>query len=195
MNQQRWILLDRDGVINEESSEYIKSPEEFIFIPGSLEAIVKLTQAEFKIVIITNQAGIGRGLFSLESLMQIHAKLTRQIEQAGGSLTDIFFCPHHPNQDCLCRKPKPGLIHQFAQTYQIDLHKTTPFFVGDSLRDIIAAQVAHCVPILVKTGNGAKTLLDNSIETKKRLSSTLVFENLAKTVDHLLSEKNMNGEY
>lgn len=152
----KFVILDRDGVINEDSDAYIKSPDEWLPIPGSLEAIALLTQQGYRIVVLTNQSGIARGLFDLSVLEKIHGKMRAAVEATGGRIDEIFFCPHGPEDGCACRKPKPGLFRAFAEKYQVDL-KTVPA-VGDSFRDFQAAQSAGAQPILVETGKGARTL-------------------------------------
>lgn len=148
------VFLDRDGVINRDSAEYIKDPSEFEFIPNSPEAIALLTQRGFRVIVITNQSMIGRGLASKESLDAIFEKMKAGVEAAGGWITDIFYCPHVDEDRCSCRKPKPGLILQAQKKYRIDLGRS--LMVGDSAKDILCARNAGCAgAILVKTGNGA----------------------------------------
>jgi len=151
-----YIIIDRDGVINYESDEYIKSPEEWQPIPGSLDAIAQLNRSGFQVLVATNQSGIARGYYDLETLSRIHEKLKNELASVGGYIEEIFYCPHHPDDACLCRKPKPGLLYQMEIKYQIDL--TNTFFIGDSAVDVQAAQTAGCMPILVLTGNGQKAL-------------------------------------
>ncbi len=153
------IILDRDGVINQDSDAYIKSPEEWIPIEGSLEAIALLCQNDFHVVVATNQSGLARGLYDEPTLYQIHAKMQRMVAEKGGRISAIFYCPHGPNDGCDCRKPEPGLLLQFAERAKISL--TNIPFVGDTLRDIQAAQAVGARPYLVKTGKGMKTLQDN----------------------------------
>lgn len=155
----RWVILDRDGVINEDSDAYIKSPEEWVPIEGSLEAIAQLHRAGFHIVVLTNQAGVGRGLFDLPTLERIHDKMHREVEAAGGKIDAVFFCPHGPEDGCACRKPKTGLYEQFGRQFAVDL--TGIPAVGDSLRDLQAAQKVGAEPILVETGKGRTTLRRN----------------------------------
>ncbi|EIC29630.1 MULTISPECIES: D-glycero-beta-D-manno-heptose 1,7-bisphosphate 7-phosphatase [Methylomicrobium] len=159
MAHNRYVLLDRDGVINEDSDAFIKSPEEWRPIPGSLEAIALLGSHGFKVVVITNQSGIARGLFDLSMLERIHRKMRRLAAENGGAIEAIYYCPHGPEDDCDCRKPKAGLIRAFAAEHRADLHDAV--LVGDSLRDIQAAEAAGIRPILVKTGKGRKTLAAN----------------------------------
>lgn len=152
----RVIILDRDGVINEDSDEYIKSPQEWIPIPGSLEAIARLHRAGWRVVVATNQSGVARGLFDIDTLMRIHEKMHRAVEEAGGRIEAVFFCPHGPDDACQCRKPRPGLLREIAARLRIDL-KGVPV-VGDSLRDLQAAQAVGAKPILVRSGKGLRTL-------------------------------------
>lgn len=183
MNCNRYVLLDRDGVINEDSDRFIKSPEEWRPIPGSLEAIALLSVNGFKVVVITNQSGIARGLFDLSALDRIHRKMRRMAAEKGGSIEAIYFCPHGPESDCDCRKPKAGLIRSFAAEHQADLHDAV--LIGDSLRDIQAAEAAGVRPILVKTGKGRKTLDANS---NLKIS---VFDNLYDAANSLVSEQKL----
>lgn len=154
-----YVILDRDGVINEDSADFIKSAEEWQPVPGSLDAIALLHRHGYQIVVITNQSGVARGLFDLETLGEIHAKMLELVRQAGGDVLKIYFCPHGPDNDCDCRKPKAGLFRQFAQDYNVDLRQV--FAVGDSLRDAQAATLVGAKPILVKTGKGLQTLENN----------------------------------
>lgn len=173
------IILDRDGVINEDSDEYIKTPDEFIPIPGSLEAIARLNQAGYTVLIATNQSGIARGYFDIDTLNQIHDKLKRLLNGYGGRVDGIFFCPHGPDDKCHCRKPRPGLYEEIAQRLSTSLEGVPA--VGDSLRDLQAAQLVGAVPILVRTGKGERTLAKG-----EGLKGIPVFSNLASYVDHLL---------
>jgi D-glycero-D-manno-heptose 1,7-bisphosphate phosphatase len=154
-----WVLLDRDGVINEDSDAYIKSPAEWIPIPGSLEAIAALNGGGFRVAVLTNQSGVGRGLLDLPALYAIHGKMLSMVEAAGGRIEHIFFCPHGPEDGCRCRKPNVGLFEQFAEQFGADLRDVPA--IGDSLRDIQAAQAVGASPILVETGKGARTLQRN----------------------------------
>ncbi len=175
------IILDRDGVINYDNFAYIKSPDELLFIPGSLEAIAVLNRAGFKVVVATNQSGIGRGLFNLDMLNRIHEKLKTSLEKVGGEIDEIFFCPHHPDQQCECRKPKLGLFQQIQKKYQVDFSKT--YFIGDSKVDMQAALALPCKPILVLTSNGEKTLREHP-----EFSSIPHFENLSAAIPFILRE-------
>jgi histidinol-phosphate phosphatase family protein len=148
---QKAVFLDRDGVINHDSPAYIKSVAEFDFIPGSRQAIAALTQAGFVCVVITNQSAIGRGMITPAILTAIHAYMSEQVAARGGQITDILFCPHRPDEDCVCRKPRPDMIRRAAQIHGIDLARA--YMVGDSAKDIACARRAGCRAILVKTGD------------------------------------------
>ncbi|NNG00574.1 MAG: D-glycero-beta-D-manno-heptose 1,7-bisphosphate 7-phosphatase [Desulfobacteraceae bacterium] len=150
---KKTIFLDRDGVINEDSPDYIKSWREFHFIPGSIEGCRDLVHAGFDIIVITNQSAVGRGMITRRTLEDIHRKMQLEIIAGGGEIRDIFFCPHHPDEGCTCRKPLPGLVRTAAEKYGIDLSAAT--MVGDSTKDIDCGRRAGCGhSILVRTGNG-----------------------------------------
>jgi len=158
------VFLDRDGVINRDSPEYIKSWAEFEFLPGSLDAIRLLSQNGFSIIIITNQSAIGRGMVPRETLEDMHRRMRLAIEARGGKIDAIFFCPHTPDDDCGCRKPKPGLILRAAKTLNLDPRRAV--MIGDSAKDIQCARNAGCnTAVLVRTGNGRQA----ETELKKRL--------------------------
>ena len=173
------IILDRDGVINHESDQYIKTPAEWRPIAGSLAAIARLNKAGHKVVIATNQSGVGRGLYSQEMLGKIHAAMERALIHVGGHLDGIFYCPHTPDDHCSCRKPKPGMLLEIAAHFPEGFNSA--IFVGDSLRDIQAAQTVAIKAVLVRTGNGAAT-----ITAAKQLGDVSVYDNLAAFVDDLL---------
>lgn len=175
------IILDRDGVINEDSDEYIKSPEEWIPIEGSLEAIARLHHHGYRVVVVTNQSGVARGLFSIDTLMAIHSKMHQQINEAGGSIEAIFFCPHAPANRCDCRKPKPGLLKQVEQRFGVSLRGVCA--IGDSLRDIEAARAMGAAPVLVRTGKGERTLANH----REQLAGVPIDDCLYAYVDRLLS--------
>jgi D-glycero-D-manno-heptose 1,7-bisphosphate phosphatase len=149
------VILDRDGTINQDSDQYIKSPLEWKPIPGSLEAIARLTQGGWRCVVATNQSGIARGLFDMATLNAIHAEMHRAVNQAGGRIDAIFFCPHAADSNCECRKPKPGLLRDIGQRLDVELAGVP--MIGDSLRDLEAAVAAGARPWLVLTGKGRKT--------------------------------------
>jgi D-glycero-D-manno-heptose 1,7-bisphosphate phosphatase len=174
------IILDRDGVINYDSDEYIKSPDEWIPIPGSLEAIARLNQAGYRVVVATNQSGIARGYFDMMTLNAIHQKLHRLAQATGAEVDAVFFCPHASADNCDCRKPKAGLLHAIARRFNVSL-KGVPT-VGDSLRDLQAGFLVGCEPYLVLTGKGEKTLEKGGLPP-----GTTVYPNLSAVVDRLLS--------
>ena len=149
------VILDRDGTINIDSVDYIKSPEEWQPIKGSLEAIARLIQADYRVVVATNQSGIGRGLFDTQALFAIHDKLQRALGQVGGRIDAFFFCPHKADDNCRCRKPQPGMLIEAGRRFNVALEDA--FMVGDSRKDLDAAAAAGVRPVLVLTGNGAKT--------------------------------------
>lgn len=173
------IILDRDGVINFDSDEFIKSPDEWIPIPGSLEAIARLNQAGYRVVVATNQSGIARGLFDIVTLNAIHRKMHMLAQMAGADIDAVFFCPHGPDDNCECRKPKPGMLQAIAERYSISL-KGVPN-VGDSLRDLQAGYTQGCTPHLVLTGKGERTRQKGGLPP-----GTTIHANLAAVVDHLL---------
>lgn len=173
------IILDRDGVINHDSDLYIKSPDEWQPIDGSLEAIARLHQAGIKVVVATNQSGIARGLYDEATLARIHDKMNLLIKNAGGALAGIFYCPHGPDDGCDCRKPLPGLIHQITETLAISPNNVP--LIGDSVRDLVAAEAAGCQPILVKSGKGERSLASGNVK-----SHIPVFDDLASFVDYWL---------
>jgi len=149
------LILDRDGVINQDSEGLVKSPEEWQPIPGSLEAISALNQAGYRVVIASNQSGLARGLFDIDTLNAIHRRMHDELEKVGGHLDGIYFCPHRPSDNCSCRKPKPGMLEQICKRFFSDPSDTP--FIGDSMRDIEAARTIGAKPILVLTGQGVKT--------------------------------------
>lgn len=173
------LILDRDGVINQDSDAYIKSLDEWIPIPGAIAAIAQLSKAGWTLAVATNQSGISRGYYDLTTLNSMHARLRELVAEQGGELGLIVFCPHGPDEGCNCRKPKPGMLRQIAQHYGVDLHGT--WFVGDSRGDLDAALAVDCQPVLVKTGKGERTL------TQQLPEGTLVFDDLAAVAAHLLS--------
>src|SRR3990167_433322 len=166
-----FIILDRDGVINFESPDYIKSPDEWIPIPGSIEAIAQLSKAGHTVVIATNQSGLSRGLYDHTMLQKIHQKMIDAVEALGGTIKKIYFCPHHPDENCHCRKPKPGMLQQIMRDFSVTADQM--IFIGDSCRDYEAAQKIGCRFLLVKTGNGKK-----AAEKLLQQKNQLVFEDL-----------------
>ena len=177
------IILDRDGVINEDSDAYIKSPDEWVPIPGSLAAIARLNQAGYRVAVATNQSGLARGLFTIDDLNAIHNKMHQALASEGGQIEALFFCPHGPNDTCECRKPKSGLFQQISERMYTGLENIP--CIGDSLRDLQAAVAVGARPILVRTGKGHKTEADPLFDP-----SISIFHNLCEAVDALLKENN-----
>ena len=173
------IILDRDGVINLDSDAYVKSADEWLAIDSSIQAIAQLHQAGHRIFVATNQSGIGRGFFSLETLEAMHQKMLSLINEAGGKITDIAYCPHTPDDNCSCRKPKAGLLEALAAKNNIKL--SDAIVIGDSLRDLQAADLVASQAFLVLTGKGQKTLQQNPTLTYP------IFETLHDATKHILS--------
>ena len=176
------IILDRDGVINQDSDAYIKSPEEWIPIPGSLEAIAKLNRAGYTVAVATNQSGLSRGYFDLKALSAMHRKMELLLSEHGGQIDAIFYCPHGPKDGCQCRKPAPGMLQDIGERFQVNLKKV--FFIGDTINDLKAAAAAGVKPILVRTGKGEKTelLLDEN-----SFSNIPVHNDLMSAVEYVLN--------
>jgi D-glycero-D-manno-heptose 1,7-bisphosphate phosphatase len=173
-------ILDRDGVINFDSDQYIKSPAEWRPIPGSIEAIARLNQNGYRIAVATNQSGIGRGLFDMATLNAINDKMMELVFRQGGRIDALFFCPHTAVEECGCRKPRTGMLEEIAVRFHTEL-KGVPV-VGDSLKDLQAADTVGAQPILVLTGKGEKTKADGGVPRK-----TLVFGDLAEAARHLVA--------
>ena len=173
------VILDRDGVINHDSDDYIKSVDEWIAIDGSIEAIVRLNQAGYNVAVATNQSGISRGYFTISTLNAMHQKMYELVQLAGGHIDGVFFCPHSPSDLCECRKPEPGLLYEIADRFTVSLDNV--FFIGDSFSDIQAARNANAKPVLVRTGKGERT------ESKLSDSTVPVYDNLSATVKALLN--------
>jgi D-glycero-D-manno-heptose 1,7-bisphosphate phosphatase len=172
------VILDRDGTINEDSDDYIKSPEEWRPIKGSLEAIARLTQADYRVVVATNQSGIARGLFDTRTLFAIHDTLLRALALHGGRIDAFFFCPHAPDAGCACRKPQPGMLLEVARRFNVPLDDT--YMAGDAQRDVDAAAAAGARPVLVLTGQGQRTR-----DAGRLPPGTRVFPDLAAFAAHL----------
>jgi D-glycero-D-manno-heptose 1,7-bisphosphate phosphatase len=187
------IILDRDGTINEDREDFVKSPEEWVPIAGSLEAIARLNHAGWHTVVATNQSGLARGLFDMATLNAIHAKMNRALAELGGRIDAVFFCPHGPDDGCSCRKPLPGLLTTIGERYGVFLPET--YAVGDSLRDLQAGVAAGCAPHLVRTGKGA--LLDEAAlrALKKAVPHAVVHADLAAFAQQLIQrERHARGE-
>jgi len=172
------VILDRDGTINYDSDDHIRSPNDLRPIEGSLDAIARLTQADYRIVVATNQSGIARGFFDTATLIAIHDTLQRAAMQVGGRIDAFFFCPHDADSGCPCRKPQPGMLLEVARRFNISLKDT--YMVGDAHRDVAAAAAAGARPVLVLTGRGRKTRDEGNLPP-----GTEVFENLAAFAEHI----------
>lgn len=178
------VILDRDGVINYDSATFIKSPAEWIPIPGSLEAIAMLNQSGYRVAVATNQSGIARGLFDMAALNAIHDKMHRALSQVGGRVDALFYCPHAADDHCDCRKPKTGMIEDISRRFSIELNHV--YAVGDALRDMQAFSNAGCKPILVRTGKGEETLAQGQLPP-----NVLVMADLAEAAQHIIAEQSM----
>lgn len=175
----RLIILDRDGVINEDSDHYIRSVDEWIPVPGSIKAIARLSKEGYTIAVATNQSGIARGYYPLSELDAMHAKMKQLVQEQGGHIDCVKFCPHGPDENCQCRKPQTGLVDQIEE--YLNLSASGAWFVGDSLKDLQCARKKHCKPALVKTGKGERTLAKG-----EGLEDVPVFDSLADFADCLL---------
>ena len=185
------IVLDRDGVINADSPDYIKSPDEWHPLPGSLGAIARLTEAGLRVAVATNQSGLARGLFDAEALAAIHGRMLTAINAAGGDLHRIFFCPHGPDDGCDCRKPAPGLLLQAAEHFACGFDRM--IVIGDSERDLAAALAVGATPVLVRTGNGKKT--EAAVADKTDYAGLPVYDDLNAAVQGLLAEERRVGVF
>lgn len=179
------IILDRDGVINEDSDDFIKNTEEWVPIPGSLEAIALFNHAGYSVAVATNQSGIARGLYGVETLHEMHKKMSTLLDAIGGSVDAVFYCPHLPTKHCTCRKPKPGMLLDIAKRFKYESLKGV-YFVGDTYRDVEAARAAGAIPVLVRTGKGVRTL---QVCTDEQLQDVLVFDDLLAVANELLVNK------
>ncbi|WP_239442381.1 D-glycero-beta-D-manno-heptose 1,7-bisphosphate 7-phosphatase [Saezia sanguinis] len=176
------VILDRDGTINEDSDHFVKSPDEWIPLPGALQAIARLSQMGWQVVVATNQSGLGRGLFDIVALNAMHEKMKQLLAVEGGRIEAVFFCPHVASDMCHCRKPLPGLFEQIGERFRADLRDVPA--VGDSLRDLQAAAAAGAQPHLVRTGKGQQTALRDDLP-----SGTVIHEDLSHFVDYWLQQQ------
>lgn len=178
------IVLDRDGTINEDRDDYVKSADEWVPMPGALEAIARLNHAGWHVVVATNQSGIGRGLFDMSALNAMHAKMNQGLAHHGGRVDAVFFCPHEPDAQCTCRKPLPGLFEQIAERYGVALAQVPA--VGDSLRDLQAGAVVGCEPHLVRTGKGARLNETQLAQLLQQVPGTTVHKDLAAFAEFII---------
>ena len=181
------VILDRDGTINEDRDDFVKSPGEWVPIPGALDAIARLNHAGWRVVVASNQSGLGRGLFDMAALNAIHVKLNAELAARGGRIDAYFFCPHAPGENCSCRKPLPGLLLDIGMRFGADLANVP--VIGDSLRDLQAAAAAGSEPHLVRTGKSA-ALDDAAVaEIVRQVPATVVHASLAAAADHIISRE------
>jgi D-glycero-D-manno-heptose 1,7-bisphosphate phosphatase len=178
------VILDRDGTINEERDDFVKSEADWVPLPGALDAIARLNQAGWHVVLATNQDGLGRGLFEMSTLNAIHAKMNRVLAAAGGRIDAVFFCPHRPEEQCDCRKPLPGLMRQIGERYAVDLAEVP--VCGDAPRDLLAAAAAGCPAHLVLTGKAVNAGPGEVDRWLEQVPGTRVHADLPAFVDHLL---------
>ena len=181
------VILDRDGTINEDRDDFVKSPEEWVPLPGALEAIARLNHAGWHTVLATNQSGLGRGLFDMASLNAMHARMNLLLTKQGGRIDAVFFCPHVPEDQCECRKPLPGLMLQIGERYSLDLTEVP--FVGDSLRDLQAGAAAGCPTHFVRTGKAAALTDAEVAMIIKQVPGTKVHADLGAFADALIHEE------
>jgi D-glycero-D-manno-heptose 1,7-bisphosphate phosphatase len=187
------VILDRDGTINEDRDDYVKSPDEWVPVPGALEAIARLNHAGWHTVIATNQSGLARGLFDMATLNAIHERMNRELAMLGGRIDAVFFCPHGPDDGCRCRKPLPGLFAMIGERYRVDLNET--YVVGDSPRDLQAGAAVGCAPHLVRTGKGARLDAAALDRVAAELPHAVVHADLAEFAHQLLQrERQSRGE-
>jgi len=174
------VVLDRDGVINRDSDQFIKTPEEWRPIPGSLEAVARLNHAGYRVVVATNQSGLGRGLFDMAMLNSIHEKMHKALALVGGRIDAIFYCPHTADSECECRKPRAGMLREIGVRFGVEMSGVP--CIGDSLRDLQAAEAIGAQPMLVLTGKGEKTLREGNFP-----KNTVIFPDLAFAASALLA--------
>ena len=184
LHNPRLVILGRDGILNVYRDDHVKSPEEWQPVPGALEAVARLNHAGWHTVVATNQAGIGRGMIDMASINAVHQRMMQRLAAVGGRLDAVFFCPHTPEEDCDCRKPKPGLMRQIGLRYGIDL-RTVPM-VCDTLRDLLAAQAAGCEPHLVRSGRAAGLDAAQLADFVTQVPGTEVHDDLGGFVDFVL---------
>jgi D-glycero-D-manno-heptose 1,7-bisphosphate phosphatase len=181
------IILDRDGTINADRADFVKSADEWVPLPGALEAIARLNHAGWHTVVATNQSGLGRGLFDMAALNAMHAKMNRLLQAHGGRVDSVFFCPHTPADGCTCRKPLPGLYQQIGERYGIDLALVP--VVGDSLTDLLAGVAAGCQPHFVRTGKGGRLGDEHLPELLQKVPGTKVHVDLAAFAEALIQRQ------
>jgi D-glycero-D-manno-heptose 1,7-bisphosphate phosphatase len=187
MTSMKLIILDRDGTINEDRDDFVKTPEEWVPIPGALEAIARLNHAGWHTVVATNQSGLGRGTFDMATLNAMHTKMNQLLAKQGGRIDAVFFCPHAPEESCHCRKPLPGLFEQIGERFGVALHDVP--VVGDSLRDLQAGVAVGCRPHLVRTGKGASMSPAQIDALCAQVPGTRVHADLTAFAEHIVREE------
>jgi D-glycero-D-manno-heptose 1,7-bisphosphate phosphatase len=193
MTPMKLVILDRDGTINEDRADFVKSADEWLPLPGALEAIARLHEAGWHTVVATNQSGIGRGLFDMAALNAMHAKMNQLLHKLGGRIDAVFFCPHTPLDRCTCRKPLPGLFEQIGERYGVDLAEVP--VVGDSLRDLQGGVAAGCQPHLVLSGKGGRLGKEAIEQLLEKVPGTRVHADLAAFAEALIQhERQVRGE-
>ncbi|MBS1176759.1 MAG: gmhB [Proteobacteria bacterium] len=183
------IILGRDGILNEFREDHIKAPEEWVAVPGALEAVSRLNHAGWHVVVATNQSGIGRGMIDMTAVNAVHAHMLRSLQALGGRMDAVFFCPHTPEDHCDCRKPLPGMALDIGRRYGVDL-RLVPM-VGDTLRDLQAAQAAGCEPHLVRSGRAAALSAAEVAELIAQVPGTFVHQDLGELATHLLEREHL----
>jgi D-glycero-D-manno-heptose 1,7-bisphosphate phosphatase len=183
------IILGRDGILNEFREDHIKAPEEWVPVPGALEAVSRLNHAGWHVVVATNQSGIGRGMIDMAAVNAVHAHMMRSLQGFGGRIDAVFFCPHTPEDGCDCRKPLPGMMLDIGRRYGVDLREVP--MVGDTLRDLQAAQAAGCEPHLVRSGRAAALGADEVAALIAQVPGTFVHQDLGELASHLLEREHL----
>ena len=187
MIPMKLVILDRDGTINEDRDDYVKSPEEWVPLPGALEAIARLNHAGWHTVVATNQSGLGRGTFDMATLNAMHTKMNQLLAKQGGRIDAVFFCPHAPDESCTCRKPLPGLFEQISERFGVALRDVP--VVGDTLRDLQAGVAVGCRPHLVRTGKGARLDDAQLAALCGQVPGTVVHADLAAFAEYLVQRE------
>lgn len=183
------IIVGRDGILNEFHADHIKAPEEWVAVPGALEALCRLNHAGWHVVVATNQSGIGRGMIDMSAVNAVHAHMMRSLQTLGGRIDAVFFCPHAPEFECACRKPLPGLMLDIGRRYGVELGEVP--MVGDTLRDLQAAQAAGCEPHLVRSGRAASLSAAEVADMVRQVPGTVVHRDLGELATHLLERAHL----
>jgi D-glycero-D-manno-heptose 1,7-bisphosphate phosphatase len=182
------VILGRDGILNEFRDDHVKSPQEWAPIPGALEAVARLNQSGWHVVVATNQSGIGRGMIDMASVNAVHAHMAQRLAAVGGRVDAVFFCPHTPEDHCECRKPLPGLMVEIGKRYGIDLHLVP--MLADTLRDLQAAHAAGCEPHLLRSGRAASLDAEQLAQILAQVPGSRAHVDLSAFAEHLLRRDN-----